>query len=51
GGARRGGGGARPRLVVLLYDTEVVARVPAEAHDKPVHAAVTPRGVHHFAPP
>ncbi|MEU0049329.1 5-formyltetrahydrofolate cyclo-ligase [Streptomyces sp. NPDC006309] len=48
--ARLEGAGARPRLVVLLYDTEVVARVPAEAHDKPVHAAVTPRGVHRFAP-
>ncbi|MEU1010214.1 5-formyltetrahydrofolate cyclo-ligase [Streptomyces sp. NPDC088810] len=41
--------GARPRLVVLLYDTEVVARVPAEAHDKPVHAVVTPSGVRRFA--
>ncbi|MEU9475436.1 5-formyltetrahydrofolate cyclo-ligase [Streptomyces sp. NPDC048191] len=40
--------GARPRLVVLLYDTEVVAHVPAEAHDKPVHAVVTPSGVHRF---
>ncbi|WP_078864988.1 MULTISPECIES: 5-formyltetrahydrofolate cyclo-ligase [unclassified Streptomyces] len=40
--------GARPRLVVLLYDTEVVARVPAEAHDKPVHAVVTPSGVRRF---
>ncbi|MGV9451932.1 5-formyltetrahydrofolate cyclo-ligase [Streptomyces sp. NPDC003635] len=36
---------ARPALVVLLYDTEVVARVPAEAHDRPVHAVVTPSGV------
>ncbi|MET8559368.1 5-formyltetrahydrofolate cyclo-ligase [Streptomyces flaveolus] len=40
--------GADPRLVVLLYDTEVVARVPAEAHDKPVHAVVTPSGVRRF---
>ncbi|MGV4985440.1 5-formyltetrahydrofolate cyclo-ligase [Streptomyces sp. NRAIS4] len=40
--------GARPRLMVLLYDTEVVARVPAEAHDKPVHAVVTPSGVRRF---
>ncbi|MEW2159671.1 5-formyltetrahydrofolate cyclo-ligase [Streptomyces sp. NPDC007189] len=40
--------GARPRLVVLLYDTEVVAHVPAEAHDKPVHAVVTPSGVRRF---
>lgn len=40
--------GARPRLVVLLYDAEVVAHVPAEAHDKPVHAVVTPSGVRRF---
>ncbi|MEU3828278.1 5-formyltetrahydrofolate cyclo-ligase [Streptomyces sp. SID486] len=40
--------GARPLLVVLLYDTEVVARVPAEAHDRPVHAVVTPSGVRRF---
>ncbi|WP_051789718.1 5-formyltetrahydrofolate cyclo-ligase [Streptomyces sp. NRRL S-1022] len=40
--------GARPRLVVLLYDAEVVARVPAEAHDRPVHAVVTPSGVRGF---
>ncbi|MEU4927267.1 5-formyltetrahydrofolate cyclo-ligase [Streptomyces yokosukanensis] len=40
--------GAHPWLVVLLYDTEIVARVPAEAHDKPVHAVVTPSGVRRF---
>ncbi|WP_153543515.1 5-formyltetrahydrofolate cyclo-ligase [Streptomyces sp. RB17] len=40
--------GVRPRLVVLLYDTEVVAQVPAEAHDRPVHAVVTPSGVRRF---
>ncbi|MEV0317186.1 5-formyltetrahydrofolate cyclo-ligase [Streptomyces sp. NPDC050658] len=39
---------ADPALVVLLYDTEVVARVPAEAHDRPVHAVVTPSGVRRF---
>ncbi|MFJ4784567.1 5-formyltetrahydrofolate cyclo-ligase [Streptomyces sp. NPDC088794] len=38
----------RPALVVLLYDTEVVERVPAEEHDRPVHAAVTPSAVHRF---
>ncbi|MGW0995433.1 5-formyltetrahydrofolate cyclo-ligase [Streptomyces sp. NPDC002520] len=42
---------ARPALVVLLYDTEVVARVPAEAHDRPVHAVVTPSGVRRFTSP
>ncbi|MFD5075812.1 5-formyltetrahydrofolate cyclo-ligase [Streptomyces sp. NPDC058371] len=40
--------GADPALVVLLYDTEVVERVPAEAHDRPVHAVVTPAGVRRF---
>ncbi|MET7483252.1 5-formyltetrahydrofolate cyclo-ligase [Streptomyces sp. NPDC005538] len=40
--------GAHPALVVLLYDSEVVGRVPAEAHDRPVRAAVTPSGVHRF---
>ncbi|MER6534456.1 5-formyltetrahydrofolate cyclo-ligase [Streptomyces sp. 900105755] len=43
--------GARPALVVLLYDTEVVGRVPAEAHDLPVQAVVTPSGVRRFAGP
>ncbi|MFF8992268.1 5-formyltetrahydrofolate cyclo-ligase [Streptomyces sp. NPDC014983] len=40
--------GAHPRLVVLLYDGEVVARVPDEEHDRPVHAVVTPSGVRRF---
>lgn len=40
--------GARPARVVLLYDGEVLAEVPAEAHDRPVDAAVTPSGVHRF---
>jgi 5-formyltetrahydrofolate cyclo-ligase len=40
--------GARPALVVLLYDTEVVERVPAEPHDRPVDAVVTPSGVRRF---
>ncbi|WP_438487526.1 5-formyltetrahydrofolate cyclo-ligase [Streptomyces sp. S186] len=35
-------------LVVLLYDDEVLERVPAEPHDRRVHAAVTPSGVHRF---
>ncbi|MGW7070962.1 5-formyltetrahydrofolate cyclo-ligase [Streptomyces sp. NPDC054855] len=46
--ARLGRAGADPALVVLLYDTEVVAHVPQEPHDKPVHAVVTPSGVLHF---
>ncbi|MEU0073653.1 5-formyltetrahydrofolate cyclo-ligase [Streptomyces sp. NPDC006332] len=40
--------GAHPTLVVLLYDWEVVEQVPAEAHDRPVRAAVTPSGVRRF---
>lgn len=40
--------GADPALVVLLYDTEVVDRVPEEAHDRPVHSVVTPLGVRRF---
>ncbi|WLW54377.1 5-formyltetrahydrofolate cyclo-ligase [Streptomyces sp. YU58] len=40
--------GAHPALVVLLYDREVVERVPAEAHDRPVRAVVTPSGVRRF---
>ncbi|MFI9616672.1 5-formyltetrahydrofolate cyclo-ligase [Streptomyces sp. NPDC052023] len=42
--------GGQPALVVLLYDTEVRARVPAEPHDRPVHAVVTPSGVRRFRP-
>ncbi|MEW2163987.1 5-formyltetrahydrofolate cyclo-ligase [Streptomyces sp. NPDC007084] len=40
--------GAGPALVVLLYEGEVVERVPAEAHDRPVHAVVTPSGTRRF---
>ncbi|GHC64625.1 5-formyltetrahydrofolate cyclo-ligase [Streptomyces cinnamoneus] len=39
---------ADPALVVLLYDDEVVAQVPEEPHDHPVHAVVTPGGVRRF---
>lgn len=46
--ARLDRAGASPALVVLLYDTEVVDRVPEEEHDRPVHAVVTPSKVRHF---
>ncbi|MEU5339906.1 MULTISPECIES: 5-formyltetrahydrofolate cyclo-ligase [unclassified Streptomyces] len=49
--ARLDGAGADPALVVLLYDSEVVDRVPEEPHDRPVHAVVTPSGVRRFRPP
>ncbi|MFL4904768.1 5-formyltetrahydrofolate cyclo-ligase [Streptomyces sp. MMS24-I2-30] len=39
---------AHPALVVLLYDSEVVERLPAQEHDRPVHAVVTPSGVRRF---
>ncbi|MFF8674422.1 5-formyltetrahydrofolate cyclo-ligase [Streptomyces sp. NPDC015242] len=42
--------GAHPALVVLLYDAEVVDRVPEEPHDRPVHAVVTPSAVRRFRP-
>nr|WP_030706951.1 5-formyltetrahydrofolate cyclo-ligase [Streptomyces sp. NRRL F-2580] len=41
--------GVRPALVVLLYDDEVVARVPEEPHDHPVQAVATPSGVRRFS--
>ncbi|MEV0277776.1 5-formyltetrahydrofolate cyclo-ligase [Streptomyces sp. NPDC050610] len=47
--ARLARAGADPALVVLLYDDEVVARVPEEPHDHLVHAAVTPSAVRRFA--
>lgn len=40
--------GARPALLVLLYDGEVVEHVPAEPHDRPVDAVWTPSGVRRF---
>ncbi|MCF3962093.1 5-formyltetrahydrofolate cyclo-ligase [Streptomyces fuscigenes] len=48
--ARLADAGASPTLVVLLYDGEVLPRVPAEAHDRPVGAAVTPGALHRFGP-
>ncbi|MGW6395121.1 5-formyltetrahydrofolate cyclo-ligase [Streptomyces sp. NPDC055103] len=47
--ARLARAGTDPALVVLLYANEVVARVPEEPHDHPVHAVVTPEGVTRFA--
>ncbi|MFF1444636.1 5-formyltetrahydrofolate cyclo-ligase [Streptomyces sp. NPDC058295] len=46
--ARLADAGAHPALVVLLYDSEVVEHVPGEAHDRPVHAVVTPSGTRRF---
>ncbi|MGW2564345.1 5-formyltetrahydrofolate cyclo-ligase [Streptomyces sp. NPDC001514] len=46
--ARLEAASVRPALVVLLYANEVVARVPEEPHDHPVHAVVTPEGVRRF---
>ncbi|MEU0697320.1 5-formyltetrahydrofolate cyclo-ligase [Streptomyces niveus] len=39
---------AGPALAVLLYDHEVVDRVPEEPHDRPVHVVVTPGGTRRF---
>lgn len=49
--ARLTAAGAHPSLVVLLYDDEVVARVPSEPHDHPVDAVVTPAGARRFVGP
>ncbi|MEV0776673.1 5-formyltetrahydrofolate cyclo-ligase [Streptomyces sp. NPDC050433] len=44
-GAEAGDGAV---LAVLLYDHEVVERVPEEPHDRPVHVVVTPGGTRRF---
>ncbi|WP_103533535.1 5-formyltetrahydrofolate cyclo-ligase [Streptomyces sp. SM11] len=49
--ARLTAAGAHPSLVALLYDDEVVARVPSEPHDHPVDAVVTPAGARRFVNP
>ncbi|MFD8472955.1 5-formyltetrahydrofolate cyclo-ligase [Streptomyces globisporus] len=49
--ARLTAAGAHPSLVVLLYENEVVARVPSAPHDHPVDAVVTPAGARRFAAP
>ncbi|MFC8075874.1 5-formyltetrahydrofolate cyclo-ligase [Streptomyces sp. NPDC057307] len=46
--ARLEAAGAGAVLAVLLYDHEVVARVPEEPHDRPVHVVVTPGGTRRF---
>ncbi|MET9397612.1 5-formyltetrahydrofolate cyclo-ligase [Kitasatospora sp. NPDC002965] len=38
--------GVRPVLAVLLYEHELLDRVPAEPHDRPVDLALTPSGPH-----
>ncbi|WP_344466418.1 5-formyltetrahydrofolate cyclo-ligase [Kitasatospora kazusensis] len=43
--ARLAAAGARPVLATLLYPHELLDAVPAEPHDLPVDAAVTPSGV------
>lgn len=40
--------GADPVLIALVYGHEVVDELPREAHDRTVHLAVTPEGVHRF---
>lgn len=37
-----------PLAVALLFDGEIDDSIPAEAHDFPVHAAITPKGLAHF---
>ncbi|OIV36665.1 5-formyltetrahydrofolate cyclo-ligase [Mangrovactinospora gilvigrisea] len=40
--------GTPAELAVLLYDDEVLEKVPAEPHDERVDAAITPSGLHRF---
>ncbi|MFC5149371.1 5-formyltetrahydrofolate cyclo-ligase [Streptomyces aureoversilis] len=49
--ARLSHAGRAPKLVVLLYDSEVLDQVPVEAHDRRVDAVVTPGGLRRFSPP
>ncbi|MGG7609915.1 5-formyltetrahydrofolate cyclo-ligase, partial [Streptomyces sp. ZG43] len=44
--ARLAEAGAEPALLVLLHDHELLAEVPAEPHDQPVHVVLTPSGTH-----
>ncbi|KRV50007.1 5-formyltetrahydrofolate cyclo-ligase [Wenjunlia vitaminophila] len=46
--ARLDRAGRRVPLLLLLYPDEIVDHVPAERHDRPVTAVVTPRGVTRF---
>ncbi|SFC17676.1 5-formyltetrahydrofolate cyclo-ligase [Streptomyces aidingensis] len=46
--ARLAAAGSDPALVVLVYGHEVVGALPDEPHDRRVHTAVTPYGVHRF---
>ncbi|MFI9720555.1 5-formyltetrahydrofolate cyclo-ligase [Streptomyces sp. NPDC052396] len=48
--ARLARAGVDPALIVLLYANEVVARVPEEPHDHPVHSVITPGGPRRFGP-
>ncbi|HEX5566350.1 MAG TPA: 5-formyltetrahydrofolate cyclo-ligase [Streptomyces sp.] len=45
---RHGSAGTGPARVVLLHSGELLQEVPADPHDRPVHAAVTPEGVRRF---
>ncbi|MEV4557071.1 5-formyltetrahydrofolate cyclo-ligase [Kitasatospora sp. NPDC049285] len=48
--ARLARAGAHPLLATLLYSHELREAVPAEPHDLPVDAVVTPDGVTRFSP-
>ncbi|MFJ6212589.1 5-formyltetrahydrofolate cyclo-ligase [Streptomyces sp. NPDC092296] len=43
--ARLAAAGSGARLVTLLYDGELLESVPAEPHDRPVDAVLTPSGL------
>lgn len=37
-----------PPIVAVVFETEILSEVPAETHDHPVDAAVTPSGIKYF---
>ncbi len=41
-------GAASPAVFAVVWESEVLAAVPREPHDVPVHGAVTEESVHHF---
>lgn len=41
-------GAASPAVFAVVWESEILAAVPREPHDVPVHGAVTEETVHHF---
>jgi len=37
-----------PPVIAVVFEEELLASIPAESHDQPVDAVVTPSGIQHF---